>query len=52
MGKLVVSANGALQFRPTLMGSAILFSEATFQYLKLLADAMENSISAEQGTNL
>lgn len=49
---MVVSANGALQFKPALMESAILFSDATSQFLKLLVNAMENSIPAEQGTNL
>lgn len=51
-GTLVISTNGALQCKPTLMESAILFSEATLPCLKLLVNAMVNSIPAEQGTDL
>lgn len=38
-------------FSASLYG-AMLFSEATLLCLKLLVNAMENSIPAEQGTNL
>lgn len=39
-------------FSASLMQSAGLFSEATLLCLKLLVNAMENSIPVEEGTNL
>lgn len=52
LAKLVISIDGALQRKPALMESVVLFSEATSLCLKLLVNAVENFIPAEQGANL
>lgn len=46
--KMVTSRNIALQCKPI----SILFYKAILLDLKLLVNAMENSIPEEQGTNL